>query len=467
MAPAVHDLVVRGGRVMDPESGADSPRDLGVTAGRIRAIEPVGGGMRGEDEIDASGLVVAPGFIDLHAHGQDSENYLLQVRDGVTTSLELEIGTDDVDGWYERRRGRCPVNFGVSSSHVRARMRVLDDPGEGLLPTGDGAHRAATAEEVGRIAGIVERGLERGALGVGFGLQYTPGASRTEVMDAFGVAARFGAPCFVHVRGMGDPPAGLGRAGGVEGLQEVLAAAAVTGAPLHVCHVSSVGLSATPRLLEMIGGAARRGMDVTTECYPYSAGMTQIDSALFEPGWRRLTGADYGDLLWPETGEALTAETFAAYRERGGMVVIHFIPEPSVELAVASPLTAMASDGWMSDGAGHPRTAGTYARVLGRYVRERGAVTLMEALRKSSLMPAQRLEARAPVFERKGRIAAGADADIAVFDPATVTDNATYSEPARPSGGIEHVLVGGVAVVRNGAPVEGALPGRGVRAPTG
>ncbi len=461
-----YDLVLRGGRVIDPESGTDAQRDVGISGGRIRAVEKIWGrGLRGAEEIDATGLVVAPGFIDLHAHGQDAENYRLQAQDGVTTSLELEVGTADVDGWYESRRGRCPVNFGVSSGHIPARMEVMDDPGEGLLPTGDGAHRGATEDEVRRIAVIIGRGLERGALGVGFGLQYTPGASRSEVMDAFRVAAGFGAPCMVHVRGMGDPPPDLGRAGGVEGVQEVIAAAAVTGAPLHVCHISSVGLSATPRLLEMVAGAAERGLDVTAECYPYSAGMTQIDSAVFEPGWQRLTGTDYGDLLWPATGEALTETLFNRYREQGGMVVIHFIPERSVEEAVASPLTAIASDGWVGDGAGHPRTAGTYARVLGRYVRERRALSLMEAIRKSALMPALRLQARAPAFLRKGRIRVGADADLAVFDPATVTDNATYSEPTLPSGGFAHVLVNGVPVVRDGAFQEGALPGLEARAP--
>ena len=463
----VHELVLRGGRVMDPESGTDAQRDLGISAGRIRAVEGIwGGGLRGADEIDATGLVVAPGFIDLHAHGQDEENYRLQAQDGVTTSLELEVGTADVDGWYEARHGRCPINFGVSAGHIPARMQVMDDPGEGLLPTGDGAHAGASAEQVRRIVGIIERGLERGGLAVGFGLQYTPGASRPEVMDAFRAAASFGAPCVVHVRGMGDPPADLRRAGGVEGVQEVIAAAAVTGAPLHVCHISSVGLSATPRLLEMVEGAAGRGLDVTTECYPYSAGMTQIDSAVFEPGWQRLTGADYGDLLWPPTGEALTEELFDRYRERGGMVVIRFIPGSSVEAAVASPLAAFASDGWIAAGAGHPRTAGTYARVLGRFVRERRTLSLMEAVRKSSLMPARRLQARAPAFLRKGRIRVGADADLAVFDPAKVADNATYERPALPSSGFEHVLVGGVPVVRDGDLQEGVLPGREARAPT-
>ena len=460
-----YDLVLRGGRVIDPESGLDAQRDVGISGGRIRAVEEIwGSGLRGDDEIDVTGLVVAPGFIDLHSHGQDAENYRVQALDGVTTALELEVGTADVDAWYDARAGGAPINFGASSGHIPARMAVMDDKG-GLLPSGAAAHVEATAAEVVEITGLIEDGLRRGGLGVGFGLQYTPAASRAEVIAAFTVAQRYQAPCLVHIRGMGEPPADTGRAGGVDGLQEVIAAAVITGAPLHVCHISSVGLSATPELLSMVEGAAANGLDITTECYPYSAGMTLIESAVFEPGWERALGITVGDLRRPDTGEALDEGSLKKYRAEGGMVVIHFIPDACMDTAVVSPLTAIATDGWLNDGAGHPRTAGSYARVLGRFVRERRVLTLMEAIRKSSLMPAQRLERRAPMFLRKGRVVVGADADLAVFDPATVIDNATYQQPASPSTGFAHVLVGGVPVVRNGEFQRGTLPGKAARAP--
>jgi len=460
------EVVLRGGRVIDPESGLNAQRDIGISRGRIQAIEEIWGeGLSGTDELDVTGLVVSPGFIDLHAHGQDAENYRLQAHDGVTTALELEIGTADVDAWYDVREGRTAINFGVSSGHVPSRMAVMDDNGPGLIPSGDAAHKEATEEEVTGMIGLIERGLERGGLGVGFALQYTPAAARSEVMDAFRVAERFGAPCLVHVRGMGEPPADLCRAGGVDGLQEVIAVATITGASLHICHVSSVGLSATKELLAMVGGAAANGLDITTECYPYGAGMTQIESALFEPGWERLVKVGYEELLWPPTGEVLNEKLFKKYRAQGGIVVIHFIPDDAIEAAVSSPLTAIASDGWMIDGAGHPRTAGTYARVLGRFVRDRGSLTLTEAIRKASLMPARRLERRAPSFLRKGRIKVGADADLAVFNPATVMDNATYEEPGLPSSGFAHVLVNGVSIVRDGQFRADTYPGKSARAP--
>jgi dihydroorotase len=247
--------------------------------------------------------------------------------------------------------------------------------------------------------------------------------------------------------------------GVVDALQEMIADAAATGASVHVVHITSMGLRETPLCLEMIRGARARGLDITTEAYPYTAGMTDLGSAIFAEGWQqRQGGIGFGDLQWAATGERLTAESFARYRKQGGMVAIHSIPEDIVRLAMADPMVMIASDGILEDGKGHPRAAGTYARVLGRYVREQHALTLMDALRKMTAMPAERL-----ALQSKGRIAVGADADVAVFDPARAVDRAAFDKPAQYSEGIEYVLVGGIAVVNRGELVEGVAPGRGVR----
>jgi dihydroorotase len=220
-----------------------------------------------------------------------------------------------------------------------------------------------------------------------------------------------------------------------------------------------MGLRETPALLRMIEGARRRSLDVTTEVYPYTAAASDIASAIFDAGWQARMGAiDYGDLQWALTGERLTAETFAQYRKQGGGVVIHMIPEDVARLAVADPMVMIASDGILENGKGHPRGAGTYARVLGRYVREQHALPLMDALRKMSLMPAQRLG-----IQSKGRLQVGADADIVLIDPERVIDRATFDNPGQYSDGIPYVLVGGVFVVRDGKLVTGVAPGRAVR----
>jgi N-acyl-D-aspartate/D-glutamate deacylase len=245
-------------------------------------------------------------------------------------------------------------------------------------------------------------------------------------------------------------------------VEELIAATAVTGAPAHVCHVQSTANQFTPQVLQLISDARGRGLDVSVECYPYTAGMTDIRSAIFDPGWTRDGRYDFNDLQWPATGERLTAETFKRYRATGGLVIFHSNPEEVIRDVGAHPLTMIASDGLR----GHPRHAGTSARILGRYVREQKVLTLMQAIEKLSLLPARRLESRVPAMKNKGRVRLGADADLVIFDPDKIRDRATYEKPDLPSAGIEHVIVAGEFVVRDGKILSGATPGRAVRAAT-
>jgi dihydroorotase len=206
-------------------------------------------------------------------------------------------------------------------------------------------------------------------------------------------------------------------------------------------------------------------MDITTEMYPYTAWMTEIESATFNEGWQEMYGMDYKDLQWAATGERLTAESFARYRKQGGSVIGHQYSEDLVNETVGNSLTMIASDGELENGKGHPRTAGTYSKVLGHYVRETKTLTLMDALRKMSLMPAQRLEQHVPMMKNKGRIRVVADADITIFDAERIIDKSTYEEPAKYSKGIVYVLVNGVLVVNNGQLKRDIAPGRPVRGP--
>jgi N-acyl-D-aspartate/D-glutamate deacylase len=247
-------------------------------------------------------------------------------------------------------------------------------------------------------------------------------------------------------------------------VEEMIADAAVTGASIHIVHITSMAMGQTGLALEMIEGARKHGLDVTTEAYPYTAGQTRLDSAVFDEGWQQKLGITYKDLQWVATGERLTAETYARYRKEGGSVILHAIPEEAARQAVANPGVMVASDGSIAGGKGHPRGAGTYARVLGHYSRDEKIVPLMTAIRKMTLLPAQRLESVSPQMSLKGRVKVGADADIAVFDPARVTDKATFEKPDQYSEGINYVLVNGVLVVRDGKIVEGVKPGAGIKA---
>lgn len=448
------DLVIESGRVLDAETGLDGIRNLGIRDGRIAVIseEPIAG----EERIDATGLVVVPGFIDLHQHAWDEETYRFKIRDGVTAILELEVGTDDVDAWYAEREGRLPLHYGVAVGHIPVRMRVMGDF-PSFLPKSDSkaATVVASEEQVDEMERGIARGLEAGAVAVGFGISYTPAATPAEVLAMFRVAGGHGAPCHVHLRGRGDES--------LAAVGEALEAAEASGAPVQLVHLQASGARQTPEILRLVEQAREKGVKVSVEVYPWTAGMTDIRSSIFAEGWRASFRLGYGDLQWGETGERLTEETFRKYRETGGLVIVHSNTEEIVTLAVTHPASLIASDGLV----GHPRNAGTYARILGHYTRDRGELDWMDAVRKCSLMPAQWLEKRVPAMRRKGRIQAGCDADLVLFDPESVGEQATFTEAKRPSRGIPHVLVGGTAVVRDGEVVEAALPGRAIRAPRG
>jgi N-acyl-D-aspartate/D-glutamate deacylase len=455
--PATYDIVLAGGRVIDPESGLDAVRWVGINGRTIAAISARP--LQGRQVVDVKGLVVGPGFVDLHAHGQDSISSRLQVRDGVTTALELEGGTGDVGTWYRERAGRAAINFGATVSHGDARAAVLTD----TVAAGPAAvYRAARPEEMERIAGLVRQGLDQGALGIGYGIQYMPGTTRGEIVRMFRVGRERGVTNYVHHRFASVKEPGSS----AEATEELIAAAAITGASVHMVHVGSTALGLVPEVLDMIAGAREHGIDISTEVYPYAAASTDIRAAIFDPGWQERLGVDYSAIEWVATGERLTAETFAQRRKEGGMIIAHVIPQEAVDHAVAHPLVMIASDGVpFVNGRAHPRGAGSYARVLGRYVREKQSLSLMEALRKMSLLPARRLEAAVPAMRTKGRVRVGADADVTIFDADRVIDRATFAEPAQPSAGIVHVLVNGVFVVRNEQLVPGAVPGVGIRRP--
>ncbi len=441
-----YDIVLQSGRVMDPESGLDAVRSVGITANKIAAVST--SPLRGKLELDANKLVIAPGFIDLHQHSQTPEAYGFKAMDGVTTALELEVGVSPVSEWYALRAGKSVINFGASSGHIAARMAIMHDTG-GLLPRDAAMNHPATPEEQKTIAAAVEKGLDEGGLGMGMGIVYTPTAGPEEILNLFYLAAKFKRPVFVHMR-----------AGNViASMQEVITDAAASGAPLHIVHINSSANAKTAEALRVIEGVRARGLDVTTEAYPYTAGMTEIASARYS-GLENQPPEYFATMLWPATGERLTRESFERYRRQGGFVAQFNNTEEMVRLAISNPIVMIASDG-ISE---HPRSAGTYARVLGRYVREQKALTLMDAIRKASLLPAQRLESMSLQMRQKGRVKPGADADLSVFDPETVIDKSTFENPAQYSEGFRYVLVNGAFVVRDGKLQPGMYPGQGIQA---
>jgi len=464
-----YDLVIEGGRVMDPETGLDAIRSVGIANGKIGRIsaEP----LSGRRVVHASGFIVAPGFIDLHQHGQELESQRVKAFDGVTTALEMEIGVPDVAMFLKSKEGRSLIHYGTTASHAAARALVFGSPlspeiispGAGIpeiLPkSGPATNEPATPGQITKIQQRLRDELDAGALGVGMGIQYTPGATRLEIIDMFRLAAGRKVPVYTHVRSFGHTEPGSA----IESVEEVIGAAAISGASLHIVHINSTCLLDSLECLSLIDGARARGLDVTTEAYPYIAGMTVLNSALFNPGWREKLGIDYSRLVLPDTGEHLTKERLEALHNSPvpQSVLIFANTQEMVDATIPNPLVMIASDG----AAGHPRNAGTYSRIVAQYVREKKTLTLMEALRKMTLMPAQMLERSTPAGRHKGRLQEGADADVVVLDPATISDRATFEKPMEPSVGVRYLLVGGTVLIDEGKLVSDVFPGRAILVP--
>ena len=486
------DLVLHGGRVIDPASGLDAVRDVAIAGGRVADVRTGLTARASRGDIDVDGQVVTAGFIDLHSHVSDLGGLRLQALDGVTTALELEAGVTPVAQAYDRaaQQGR-PINYGFAASWALARMEAV----AGLPPDASlGAFMARISDpawqrpaEPGQVSALLDRlaaDLAEGALGIGVLLGYAPAASPAEYLRVAGLAATAGVPTFTHARDLIEMvPTTL-----ADGAEEIVRAAAETGAHMHYCHVNSTSQRHIDRVLGLVTRAQAAGSRVTTEAYPYGSGMTGIGAAFLAP--ERLGERDLSpsSLTYAPTGERVASATRLRelrQADPGGLVIIDLLREddPADRALLIRSLTfpgaVVASDAmpltWTAPPADplawplpptaitHPRTAGTFSRAL-RLLAKEGPLSLSQVLAKCSLEPARLLQDRVPALRRKGRVQAGADADLVVFDPAAITDRASYRHSTLPSAGIRHVLVNGAFVVQDGGIVPDARPGRPVRA---
>lgn len=463
----VYDIVLTGGRVIDPETKLDAIRNVGIINNRIAQIsaEP----LKGKELINVSGLVVAPGFIDMHIHGRSNVEQEYQLHDGVTTALELEWGIEHIGKWYESRKNKALINYGASVCWPFERFKALGKyqnavdsllqitlKGEANIGAMTNSILRAATETVSPDAlnqtwANIKASLAEGGVGIGAPIGYLPKTNPNEMFQVYKLAGELQALVFSHVR---QPD--------IISIQEAIAVAVLTGAPLHIVHINSMSLGNIGLSLEMINAANKKGFDISTELYPYTAGSTSLQSAMFDEGWQQRLGISYGDLQWVATGERLTKESFETYRKTGGVVILHVMKPEWIKTGIAAPGVMIGSDGMTYAKLAHPRTAGTFSRVLGKYVREDKVIDLMTALEKMTLLPAKRLENIAPMMRFKGRIQVGADADITIFNPNTVSDKATFEKGLEFSAGIEYVLVNGSFVLKNGKTVTGVMPGQPV-----
>jgi N-acyl-D-aspartate/D-glutamate deacylase len=486
-------MVLRGGRVIDPESGFDAVADVAIGAGRVTQI---GTGLPpAPAEVDATGLVVTAGFVDLHSHVNDLAGLRLQALDGVTTALELEAGASPVAAAYRTvaAEGR-PINYGFAASWTQARMTEV----AGFSPGGTlaqvlgrlghpGWQGPATPAQLTALLSGLAGDLADGALGIGLLLGYAPAVDPTEYLRVAELAAQAGVPTFTHARDLIEmvPDAVI------DGAEEIVRVAGQTGAHMHYCHVNSTSQRHIDRVLGLVARAQAAGARISTEAYPYGSGMTAIGAAFLAPERLAERGLVPSSLTYAPTGERVASE--ARLRELrqadpGGLAIIELLNEddPADRALLMRSLTfpgaVVASDAmpltWSGPGPRtdplawppgptamtHPRTAGTFSRAMRLLTGGDRPLSVAQALSRCSLEPARLLEERVPAMRRKGRLRTGADGDLVIFDPVTLTDRATYADSTRPSAGIRHVLVNGAFVVRDGSIVLDARPGRPVRA---
>ena len=455
LAQELYDVVILGGRVMDPETGRDEIANIGILGERIEAITTQE--IRGRTTIDASGQIVAPGFIDILASiGRNREAHTFKIGDGVTTVLGMHGGPLDVERYVEEHTAVGPLaNYAATVSHAGLREAV----------GATDRYAPATPEQIEAMRPLAVRAIRDGAVGIGFGVNYTPGASYEEIFALFEVAAAEGVPCHLHARYKGNVfPLTMSLAA-----MEVVAIAAATGAQAQLAHLISSTVGSAPLSIALVEGANARGVNVGFDFHVWTRNQTTLQSALFDEGWReRFGGAEYSDVYVAQTQERLTEDRFFELRSQpGGLAVqTEFIPEEEMIMGLRSPLGIVSSDGGgLVNGRGHPRSVGTFGRFLGRFVRDLQVVSWMEGIEKITLLPARRVERAIPRMARKGRLQGGMDADVTVFDPTTVRERATYANPAQMSEGISYVIVNGTLVLEGGTILEGVASGQWLRHP--
>jgi N-acyl-D-glutamate deacylase len=496
---ADYDVVINNGRVMDPETNFDGVRNVGVKDGKIVIITE--GKISGKETIDASGHVVAPGFIDSHQHATDQFSRKVNLRDGLTTQMDFEAGAGDIAKWYAEAEGKTQANYGMVVLATLARGLVLDGPEVvadandmgGLFPmVGRAAEKAQkegrkpgwtatlpNKEEMTQIMAYVDEGLRQGALGVGVPVGYmTTGVTQYELYKYQELAAKYGRVSNAHVRFAGVRPP----TEGLLGIQEMLANAMVLDAPFLASHLNSnMDWEYTIPLVN--DAREMRGAKVWGEVYPYAAGGTIASTDILTESsmaQMNITYSNISNLDGTRWDKAMYEDV--RKNDPGRSILIYNNSPEDIAKWMAMPGVVVVSDGmaivdenldyypWDAPYEGksvHPRSAGTRAKVL-RMVREDKNMTLMEAVSKMSYLHAKYLDELGGIsqFRTKGRVQVGADADIVVFNPDTVTDNSTY-EPgmgALPSTGIPYVLVNGVVVVKDSV-VQKVFPGKPIRFP--
>jgi len=447
------DLALLNGRVLDPETGSDEVKNLGIRAGKIVYLGT--GGIEAKRSLDVSGLVVCPGFIDFLSYDQNKTGEYFKAADGVTTNLSMHgASLVNFSKLWVQNRGALYLNQGGAVSQIRLRYSV------GLM----GAYEKPTAAQIAEMCRLADAALANGALGLNFSFEYIPGTTAEEALELAKVVKKYGALCTAHLRysTMYDKKTNI------DAIYEAIDIVRKTGVSFQINHINSTGGTFSMNTsLDLIRQANAAGLDITVDMYPYNSWATYLASARFDGDWQKRFNITYKDLQVANTPDRLTEEKFKEIRKLNPLTVAYAIPENDIATALKYPGIMIGSDTIMeADKNNHPRGAGCYARLFQKYVKEEKILTLMEAVRMSSYFPAKRLENISSALKNKGRIKTGADADLVVFDPEKIKETASVENTAQYSEGFELVLVNGEIVKDKEGLKKGIFPGKPIKRDT-
>lgn len=451
----IYDIVIENARVIDPETKLDKVLNVAISNDKIAKISNEK--LTGAKIINATGKILSPGFIDLHAHGQTNIENRYQAFDGVTTALELEVGVDTLENWFSSRKNNAILNYGASACQLAYRNKVIANS-DRTYPTIFEELQDSTAQltlpknKFSALRQKLTDAISKGAIGIGIPVGYLPKASIEEISDVYALAGTLNVPVFSHVR-----------EGGSIAFQQAISDAILNKTQLHICHINSMARKDIDFCLEQVEKAQNLGYPITTELYPYTAGNTEIGSAVFNEGWQERLGCSHNDLQWVETNERLTEETFKVYRQMGGSVIVHMMKEAWIKKAMKSNITMIASDGGGYSPSGHPRSSGTFTKVLRKYVKEDSLITLQTAIKKMTIMPAKVIESIVPDMKLRARIQEGCYADLLLFDLEKVKDNSDYRKGFVTSSGMDYVIINGKILIENGKFHDTIFPGRAIK----
>jgi len=439
----VHDVVVAGGRVIDPETGFDAVAHVGIdgdTVSRI-SLEP----LVGTTTLDATGLVVAPGFIDILSYPSNGYGEWNKIADGVTTNLCMHGIDDPMDRFLSRAAElEPPVNYGGATDQSTHRIGL------------DVGIDYASDPQITELVRLADVDLRAGALGIHQQPEYNIGVTLDEMLRHGELAASHGVPLCLHLRYSENLEPGTQE----EAVAEAITVASRTGCAVHIEHINSTG--GTGRMSEAIAQietARSDGLAITACAYPYTFWATYARSTRFRD-FQEKYGISHGDLQVAGTPNRLDEAGWRLAKAENKLTAAFAMSDDDVDTALASPWVMVGSDAILErPHNNHPRASGCFSRVLGHYVRDRGVLTLPEALAKMTILPARLLEGRSPAMARRGRLQAGMAADMTVFDPATISDRSTIEQTWLQSTGVHHVLVGGQVVRSAGVTDRSVRPG--------